>query len=268
MDDDMNLLEEISSEGTTADPDDREDLAKNSQKQGIRWKLHDLINGKSEASSVYGKSMSFIIIISLIPLCFKQTWPIFTVIEYICTAIFILDYLVRWITADYQYEQGLWSFLVYPFRPMAIIDLLSILPSFLALNSVWRSLRTLRLFRAVRAFKFIRYSKSVRALARVILKQKESLAIVLFFSLGYVAITAVLIFNVEPQTFHSFFDALYWAVVSLTTVGYGDLYPTTEVGKVIAMLSSIMGVVVVAMPSGIITAGLVDELKRESRRTL
>lgn len=77
----------------------------------------------------------------------------------------------------------------------------------------------------------------------------------------YVIISALIVFNVEPDTFGTFFDAIYWACVSLTTVGYGDIYPVTVVGRLVAMISSIFGISIVALPSGIITAGYMDQLK-------
>ena len=81
------------------------------------------------------------------------------------------------------------------------------------------------------------------------------------FAIAYVIISALVIFNVEPETFPTMFDAIYWATVSLTTVGYGDVYATTDVGKVITMISAILGVAIVALPAGIIIAGYQDELK-------
>ena len=145
---------------------------------------------------------------------------------------------------------------------MAIVDLVSILPTFMVMNPALRALRVLRLFRVLRAFKLVRYSKGYAAVRAVFRKQKEPLVVVLVLAAAYVGVSALVVFNVEPDTFDTFFDALYWAVVSLTTVGYGDLYPTTEVGRFVAMASSLMGIAVVALPSGIITAGLLDELRR------
>ena len=184
-------------------------------------------------------------------------------IEYACVVVFILDYLARWVTADLKLGKGALSFVIYPFTPMAIIDLLSILPVFLALNDALRTLRVLRLFRAARAFKLIRYSRSASAISAVFEKQRQALLAVLCFAIAYILVSALVVFNVEPDTFRTFFDAVYWAVVSLTTVGYGDLYPSTDVGRTIAMISSLMGVAVVALPSGIITAGMLDELRRD-----
>ena len=79
----------------------------------------------------------------------------------------------------------------------------------------------------------------------------------------YVLISALIIFNVEPDSFKNYFDAIYWATVSLTTMGYGDIYPITTAGRIVTMISSFMGIAIVALPAGIITSGFMDELNRE-----
>ena len=80
--------------------------------------------------------------------------------------------------------------------------------------------------------------------------------------LKYIVISALVIFNVEPESFNNFFDAIYWATVSLTTVGYGDIYPVTTLGRVITMISSVFGIARVALPAGIITAGYMTEIEK------
>ena len=92
---------------------------------------------------------------------------------------------------------------------------------------------------------------------------KKSLGAVLALALGYIVVSALIIFNVEPDSFNSFFDAVYWATVSLTTVGYGDIYPVSVLGRIITMLSSILGIAIVALPAGIITAGYMKEIQGE-----
>lgn len=229
----------------------------------MRERLYSLVNGEEGEAMWCGRVMTVLIVASLVPLCFKDSNPALEVVEYVCVVVFILDYLARWVTADLKLGKGALSFVIYPFTPMAIIDLLSILPVFLALNDALRTLRVLRLFRAARAFKLIRYSRSASAISAVFEKQRQALLAVLCFAIAYILVSALVVFNVEPDTFRTFFDAVYWAVVSLTTVGYGDLYPSTDVGRTIAMISSLMGVAVVALPSGIITAGMLDELRRD-----
>lgn len=89
--------------------------------------------------------------------------------------------------------------------------------------------------------------------------QKDTLITIGGIAIGYILISALIILNIEPDTFNTYFDAVYWATVSLTTVGYGDIYPVTTIGKVITMISSIFGIAIVALPAGVITAGIMEE---------
>lgn len=146
---------------------------------------------------------------------------------------------------------------------MAIIDLLSILPSLTFFNQGFRVLKIIRLMRCLkilRIFKAFRYSKNIELIVKVFKQQKDNLTVVCALAIGYVFVSALVIFNVEPDTFPSFFDAIYWATVSLTTVGYGDIFAVSTVGKIITMISAIFGIAIVALPAGIITAGYIDEL--------
>ena len=203
----------------------------------------------------YDVFMFLTIIVSLIPLTTKSHTGIFMWLDFVSTIIFIIDYLLRLLTADYKLEKGKLSFFLYPFTFLALADLLCILPSLFLLNN------SLRLFKILRVFKFIRYSKNIQILTNVLKKQKDSLMIVGLLALGYIFISALIIFNVEPSTFPKFFDALYWATISLTTVGYGDIYAVSTTGKIITMISSFLGIAIVALPAGIITAGYMKEIK-------
>lgn len=235
----------------------------------MRRKIFEIIevaDGSNRASAVYDYTMMLIILISLLPLTVKNVSPMLHTIEVISTDIFILDYILRLYTADCKINKGVGSFLLYPFTPMAIIDLLCILPTFTALSSTFKVLKILRLFRTFRVFralKMVRYSKSIRIISAVIVKQKAPLMAVCTLAIAYTLICALIIFNVEPQTFDTFFDAIYWATVSLTTMGYGDIYPVTNIGRAVTMLSSVVGIAIIALPSGIITAGYMDELQRD-----
>ena len=176
----------------------------------------------------------------------------------------IIDYVLRLITADFKFNsKSATSFLKYPFSPMAIIDLISILPSLIPLNAGFKTLRLVRMIRALRVariFKSFRYSKNISRIINVLKKSKNSLIAVGFFAIAYVLVAALIIFNVEPDSFNSFFDAIYWATVSLTTVGYGDIYPVSSIGRIVTMVSSAIGIAIVALPAGIITAGYMDEI--------
>lgn len=209
---------------------------------------------------------------SIFPLMFAEEKPCFSIIEQITVTIFIVDYLLRWLSADYKLNRKRWSFVLYPLTPMAVIDILSILPGLNVIGSGFKLFRVSRVFRTFRLLKFVRYSDKLDILWKVIKKEKTVLLAVLGIAVFYVFLTALIMFNVEPhinpvtgaQTFHDFFDALYWATVTLTTVGCGDLCPATDIGRFISMLSSLFGVAIIALPSGVITASYLDEL-RESK---
>ena len=192
--------------------------------------------------------------------------------EAITVGIFIFDYIARWLISDINSDKGLRSYLLYPFTPMAIVDLLSILPAFNILGSVFKIARITRIFKLIkiiRVIKVLHYSERIALFFRVVIKEKDILLGVLLLAMIYIFITALIMFNVEPHinpytglpTFNSFFDALYWATVTLTTVGYGDLCPVTDVGRLISMLSALLGIAIIALPSGVITASYLDELK-------
>ena len=112
----------------------------------------------------------------------------------------------------------------------------------------------------------LRYSSSLVIVVDVIREQRRALAAVGTLALAYILVAALVIFNVEPESFETYFDAVYWATVSLTTVGYGDIYPVSTAGRVITMLSSVLGIAVVALPSGIITAGYLEKIQRKERK--
>lgn len=228
------------------------------------YSIVETSDNKTGLGRAYDIIMILVIVASIVPLAFKEETVVFEWIDRVAVTFFIFDYIARWITADKAFVKwGRKAFLAYPITPFAIIDLLSILPSITALNSGFRLLRILRLMRLFRVFKLFRYSKSISRVVNVFKKQKAPLLAVASLAFGYVVISALVIFNVEPESFNTFYDAIYWATISLTTVGYGDIYPITESGQAITMISSLFGIAIVALPAGIITAGYMDELNNE-----
>ena len=231
----------------------------------MRKKLYYIIDSteNNKAGNIYNFIMMATIVVSIFPLAFKETNTLFQWIDYVTVTIFILDYLLRLLTADYKLKKSAASFLLYPLTPMAIIDIISILPSLTVLNNGFRLLKLFRLLRSLkvfRAFKFLRYSKSFEIISNVFKKQKKVLTAVATMAVAYVLISALVIYNVEPESFDNFFDAIYWATISLTTVGYGDIYPVTTIGRIVTMISSVFGIAIIALPSGVITAGYMEEI--------
>lgn len=232
----------------------------------MRKQLFKVIDagGDDKPSVIYDTLMMLIIIVSLVPLCFKAQTTFLLWIDRISVGIFLIDYLLRWITADINMSKFKGrAFVIYPFTIWAVIDLLAILPSLSILSPAFRIFKVLRLLRTLRVLKFLRYSKSVAIIVGVLRKEKEPLIAVCYLALGYIFITALIIFSVEPDSFNNMFDALYWATTALTTVGYGDIYPVTYIGRFVSMLSSLVGIAVVALPAGIITAGYLAAIKEK-----
>ncbi|MCR4664581.1 MAG: ion transporter [Paludibacteraceae bacterium] len=193
-----------------------------------RKQIYDTIevgNG-SVVSKVYDWAMLFFIVISIIPLAFREQNMWLEWCDKVSVSVFIIDYMLRWLTADFRMpKRPKWvAFVTYPFTAFAIVDLLSILPSVIVVNKALKLFRVARLFKILRVFKFIRYSKNVQILFKVLRKERHILFTVFWIALFYILITALIMFNVEESTmFGDFFDALYWATTTLTTVGYGDI---------------------------------------------
>lgn len=231
------------------------------------YRIIEVADESDKVSSLYDVLMMITIVVSIIPLAFKSTNLALTTIDRVTVTIFIFDYLLRFITADYKIQKGIKSFVLYPFTLMAIIDLLAILPSIMVVNSGLRLLKVIRLLRTLRVFrvfKAIRYSNNIQMILNVFKRTKESLLVVCGIAVIYTLVSALVIFNVEPDTFSNFFEAVYWATVSLTTMGYGDIYPISVAGRIVTMISSFMGIAIVALPAGIITSGLMEEINKKT----
>ena len=231
-----------------------------------RKQIFEIVETDSNSiiSKVYDWIMLIFIVMSLVPLAFREQTATLIWLDIISVSAFIIDYLLRWMTADYKlpaYKK--WkAFLMYPITPFALVDLLSILPSFAFFNRAFKLFRITRLLKIMRIFRFIRYSENMQILLKVLHKERHILFTVFLIALAYIVVTALIMFNVEESAlFENFFDALYWATTTLTTVGYGDIYPSTDIGRFISMLSAIFGVAVIALPSGVITASYLEELR-------
>ena len=223
-----------------------------------------MLESDTKSSVYYDRFMLACVACSIVPLCFKESSALFMWLDRITVTIFIVDYLLRWMTADMRYpDKKVVAFIKYPFTFFAIVDLLSILPSLRILKSGFKLFRLFRLNKVFKAFKLLRYSKSFNLIISVIKKEKKGLSAVCVLAGGYILLTALIMFQVEPDSFKTFFDAIYWSVVTLTTVGYGDIYPVSDIGRIVSMLSSFMGIAIVALPTGIITAGYMKALEEE-----
>lgn len=237
----------------------------------LRKRIFDMVEPveASRKRDYYDFFMIFVIGLSLVPLMTHKETSFLRALDHVTVTIFIIDYILRWITADYKFKNHSFaSFLFYPFTPMAIIDLISILPSLFLISKTFKALRIIRMLRAFRAFRalrIIRYSRGMLMILEVLKSSKNSLIAVAGLVFGYILICALIVFNVEPGSFDTFFEAIYWATVSLTTIGYGDIYPVSFLGRLMTMVSSIIGIAVIALPAGIVTAEFMNELQSQEK---
>lgn len=232
----------------------------------------DADRSHNKVSIIYDWYMVFVIVLSLVPLMFlDNNDPLLNSIS-CCTAIlFLIDFIARcYISPIDKYKIGLPWWKRYPFTFMGLVDFLSILP---ILGMIANKLSLFKLFRLVKIvaiLKFSRYSDKDELLLNALKKNKSVLKTISIFMFLYVFISALLIYNIEPhvnpltgeKTFQTFIDAIYWSVVTLTTVGYGDIYPVTLLGKIISICSMICGIGMIATASSIVTAGIIDEVNK------
>lgn len=237
----------------------------------IKKRIYEIVevsNIGDISSKAYDIMMTTAVFVGMIPLTLKGDNGYTKVIEFLTGTIFIIDYICRVYTADYKMGyKSFKAYIAYILSPLAIFDLLSIVPFVCIFLPVETStIGLLRLFRIFRVVKLVRYSKTTVIIANVLRKVKRQLLAVLVLIIFYIFVSAMLIFQLEPGLFGNFFDALYWATISITTIGYGDIYPTTAVGRFITMVSALVGVAVIALPSGMITAAYINEINKKKSK--
>ena len=190
--------------------------------------------------------------VETIPDLKPQTRSILESIEFVCVMVFTIEYALRIYAADKK--------LKFIFSFFGIIDLLAILPFYLAFGVDLRSLRALRFVRLFRLFKLVRYNKAIKLFGRALSIAKEEILLFLFITLILIYLSGVGIYyfehDAQPEHFSSIFESLWWAIITLTTVGYGDVYPITVGGRVFTFIILMIGLGIVAIPAGILSSAL------------
>ncbi|MCX7550736.1 ion transporter [Xanthomarina sp. F2636L] len=213
----------------------------------------------NKASKFFAIFIQVLILISIVTFTIETTPDlepntrfILSVIEIFCVVVFTVEYLLRIYVTNKK--------LRFIFSFYGIIDLLAILPFYLSFGVDLRSLRALRFLRLFRVFKLVRYNRALNHFTKAITSAKEEILLFLFITLILIYFAAVGIYYFEneaqPEHFSSILDSLWWSIVTLTTVGYGDVYPITAGGKIFTFFILLIGLGIVAIPTGIISSAL------------
>jgi voltage-gated potassium channel len=215
----------------------------------------------------------FVGIFETVPSLYSEHQNFFYYFELVSVIIFTVEYVLRiWsCTSQKEFQNPITGRLKLMRTPMALIDVLAIAPFyiqiFLPTGFDLRFIRALRLFRLFRMFRVGKLADSFKMLSNVIASNREPL----FVSFGIVTVMAILAANImylvengHNEAFESVPDALWWAIITITTIGYGDVYPITAAGKLIGALIGFLGICVFALPVGIIGAGFVNEIEKRN----
>ena len=244
------------------------------QKKGsnmIRKRIFEIIEpaqSNDQNSKIFDHSILVLIILNIISIIL-ESFSSFSlkyslqldVFEIVSITVFTIEYILRIMTADFLYKDKnkLRASFRYMRSTMAIIDLFAILPFFIPMIIPLdlRFLRVLRLTRILRVFKIV----------KVLKRKKEELFVTFFVTFLLLLLAASVMFIIEtddqPERFPNILASLWWAVATLTTVGYGDIYPVSVIGKLLSGVIALLGIGLVALPTGIISSGFTEELKRQ-----
>jgi voltage-gated potassium channel len=254
------------------------------EKKGLKKTIFDVVertHSHSKASLIFEYFMIVLITLNVIVVILESYSEIkreyneaLQIFDLISIIIFSLEYIARIWTADLLYpdiNNSLRARLKFMFSFNAVIDLLSVLPFYLPLimETDMRMIRILRVFRMLRTLKLNRYSRPLTIIKDILFEKKQELLATLFLSFLLILIASTFMYHIEneanPEHFPNIVESFWWTVVTITTVGYGDIVPKTGLGKVVAGITAFLGLMVVAIPSGIISSGFLDKLQRERK---
>jgi voltage-gated potassium channel len=251
----------------------------NTTKKNVHGLLHPEIVGDKHWDKVINVFIVVLIVLNVLAVIIETVEPIhlkykdfFTYFDWISVIIFSIEYILRVWSSNHEekYKHSFWGRLKYMVSPAALIDLAAIVPSYLHafIGFDLRVLRMLRLLRFLRLFRLTAYTHSAHMITNVFRKRKNELGLSFILASFLIIIASCLIYFAEhrhPSEMESKFTSIpatiWWAVVTLTTTGYGDMYPLTTLGKAMASIIMLTGVAFFALPAGIITAGFIDEFR-------
>lgn len=251
--------------------------------KSIRKKLFHLLESPTETSVAkkwFGGFMIVLIFLNVLAVILETVPSLkadyslfFVMLENFSVVVFTMEYLLRiWVSVENdRYHHPVRGRLKYMMSPLALIDLIVILPFYIHFLSIdLRELRLLRLFRLLSIFKLTHYFKTLNKYVEIIIEKKTE------FIVSFILVIVLLIFsssgmyffehNAQPEKFRSIPDAMWWGVATLTTVGYGDIYPITPMGKLFGALIAMFGIGLFAVPAGIFASGLLGSLRSNNQQ--
>ena len=245
----------------------------------FRRRIFEILQPGSEPSTM-SRVFEWVVtalILSSVTIVFVSTFDIspeshrlISMLEGVASLVFTVEYVLRIATADYLYPKcgPVASRLRYVISAMALVDLIAILPFWLPmlLPETMLGVRALRLVRILRILKLNRYFDAMRAVGEVIAAKRRELLGSMFFVALLMLVSSLMMYSAEhdaqPEVFRNAFSGLWWAVATLTTVGYGDIYPVTGLGRLLGAFIAFSGLAAVAIPTGIISSGLMERYTR------
>lgn len=226
----------------------------------------DSVSNVDPISQAYDLFIVVFSVLSIVPLGVTEAstqphvYAILKTIETLAVYILFFDYVLCWATHDYRSKHsGIVAFILYPFTPKAIITLVGLLPTLTLLPRLFALLRLANLGR------LLRYSKSLRLVVNSIKAEQGPLISTIILLIGYILCSAIIVFVAEPETFSNFFEALYWSTLANTSVGYADFLTISPIGRLVSMGSALMSIAVIALPSGIVTTGFMNQMREIDR---
>lgn len=245
---------------------------------GIKHRVHQILHGQHNNDHIavaFDFGMATLITMNVIAIMLETVpslygeWNVyFTAFEIFSVTIFTIEYLARvWVAnLSPSYQEPFTGRLRYLISPMALIDLAAILPSLLVMTTMdLRFLRIVRLFRLARLLRLPRYNQAMHTIMVAAHSKRAELTMSAAIMFALLIISSSLVYFAEhdsqPEAFSSIPASLWWGMISLTTIGYGDVYPITTLGKIIASFFSVLGIAFFALPSGILASALIEQAR-------
>jgi voltage-gated potassium channel len=250
------------------------------EKRGLKRRVHAILETAEEGDRLSHAFDVFLmvfiavnvasVVLETMPSLWASHHALFRFFELVSVIIFTVEYVLRvWsCTENPRFRHPLLGRLRFMVTPMALVDLVAILPFYLPLVMMLdlRIARVLRLFRLLRVLKMGRYSEALQGLREVVRSRREELTMALAFAGALLLLAAAVLYFVEheaqPEVFSSIPAAMWWGIATLTTVGYGDIYPVTGVGRICGGIVAVVGVGLFALPAGILASGLSEHMEK------